>query len=188
MANTEQTGKRIGYKRVSTTDQNTARQLDGIAVDEIFEDKASGKDTARPQLGAAIKFCRKGDVFIVHSMDRLARNLQDLLSVVEDLNGKGVVVEFVMERLTFSGDDSALSKMLLGIMGSVAQFERSIILERQREGIAIAKAHGKYTGRKEKFDTDTARVIKSRIESGEHISDLAREYACSRPTIYRVSR
>lgn len=179
-------GKRVGYKRVSTVDQNTVRQLDGVAVDKTFEDKASGKDTKRPQLQAAIDYVREGDVLVVHSMDRLARNLGDLLHLVEELNGRGVAVEFVKENLVFTGDDSAMSKMLLGIMGSVAQFERSMILERQREGIAKAKQAGAYKGRKAVFDAETVQVIRDRVAAGEKIAAVAREFNVTRPTIYRA--
>lgn len=179
-------GKRVGYIRVSTVDQNTSRQLDGVQVDKTFTDKCSGKDTSRPALQSALEFLREGDVLVVHSMDRLARNLQDLLKLVEDLTHRDVAVEFVKEGLVFTGDDSAMSKMLLGIMGSVAQFERSMILERQREGVAKAKEAGVYKGRKAKFDAATASVIRTRVTAGEQISALAREYGVTRPTLYRV--
>src|ERR1039458_6986099 len=98
--------KRIGYIRVSSVDQNTVRQLDGVELDKVFTDKASGKDTNRPQLKAALDYVRDGDVLVVHSMDRLARSLADLLQLVEMLNKRGVVVEFVKEGLVFTGDDS----------------------------------------------------------------------------------
>src|SRR5271170_1712028 len=138
MTKPRKNGQRVGYIRVSTVDQSTARQLDGLELDRTFTDKLSGKDTNRPELQAAMKRMRDGDVLVVHSMDRLARNLGDLLRLVEELNGRGVAVEFVKENLVFTGDDSAMSNMLLGIMGSVAQFERAMIRERQLEGIAKA--------------------------------------------------
>src|SRR5215831_3870260 len=132
-------GKRIGYIRVSSVDQNTCRQLDGIQLDKIYTDKASGKDTNRPQLQAALDYLRDGDVLVVHSMDRLARSLTDLLQLVETLNRRGVVVEFVKNQLTFTGDDSPMSKLMLCVMGAVSEFERAMIKERQLEGIAKAK-------------------------------------------------
>src|SRR5215469_13295912 len=101
-------GQRVGYIRVSSVDQNTERQLDGVPVDERFTDKVSGKDTKRPQLQAALKHIRKGDVLVCHSMDRLARSLSDLLKLVEELNQSGVTVEFVKENLAFTGDDSPM--------------------------------------------------------------------------------
>jgi len=186
MTAAKQGGKRIGYIRVSTVDQNTVRQLDGVQLDKVFTDKASGKDTKRPQLQAALDYAREGDVLVVHSMDRLSRSLGDLLRLVEDLTGRGVAVEFVKESLVFTGDDSAMSKMMLGIMGSVAQFERSMILERQREGIAKAKETGAYKGRKSKFDTAAVEIIRGRLAAGEKIAGVAREFGVTRPTIYRL--
>ena len=181
-------GQRVGYIRVSTLDQNTARQLEGIAIDERFEDKVSGKDTNRPALQRALKHLRKGDVLVVHSMDRLARNLGDLLKLVDELNGRGVAVEFVKEGVSFTGEDSPMAKLQLHIMGAVAEFERSMIKERQREGIAIAKANGKYAGngRPSKLGSDTIEAIRRRVETGGSISSLAREFNTSRPTIYRA--
>lgn len=125
-------GKRVGYIRVATVEQSMARQLDGVAVDKTFTDKASGKDTKRPALQAALEFLREGDVLVCHSMDRLSRSLADLLKLVEELNRRAVAIGVVRESLVFTGDDTAMSKMLLGIMGSVAQFERSLLLEMQR--------------------------------------------------------
>lgn len=111
-------GKRVGYVRVSSLDQNEGRQLDGIQVDKIFTDKASGKDVKRAQLNAALDYLREGDVLIVHSMDRLARNLDDLRKIVLTLTARGVVVEFVKEQLAFTGDDCAMSQLLLSVMGA----------------------------------------------------------------------
>ena len=133
------TGQRIGYVRVSTLDQSTARQVDGIDVDRTFEDKASGKDTNRPESERMINFAREGDSVIVHSMDRLARNLEDLRGIVRRLTAKGVKVEFVKEQLAFTGDDTAMSTLRLNAMGAFAEFERSLIRKRQREGITLAK-------------------------------------------------
>src|ERR1035438_661616 len=142
------TGQRVGYKRVSTIDQNSARQLDGIKIDKLFVDAASGKNTQRPQLQAALNYCREADTLVVHSMDRLARSLVDLRNLVTEFTGRGVAIEFVKENLRFTGDDSPLSLLLLSMIGAVAEFERAMILERQREGITLARAAGKYKGRK----------------------------------------
>jgi len=179
-------GKRIGYVRVSSIDQNTVRQLDGITVDKTFTDKASGKDTNRPQLKAALDYLRDGDVLVVHSMDRLARNISDLLQTVESLNRKGIVVEFVKEGLTFTGDDSAMSKLMLTIMGGVAEFERAMIRERQLEGIQKAKQAGKYRGRKSTMTASQLHAIRERAASGEKKAALAREFGVTRQTIYNV--
>jgi DNA invertase Pin-like site-specific DNA recombinase len=179
-------GKRVGYIRVSSVDQNTARQLDGIALDKVFTDKASGKDANRPQLKAALDYLRDGDVLVVHSMDRLARNISDLLHTVESLNGRGVVVEFVKEGLTFTGDDTAISKLMLTIMGGVAEFERAMIRERQLEGIAKAKQAGKYKGRQSKMTASQVQAIRDRAAAGANKSVLAREFKVTRQTIYNV--
>ena len=182
------TGQRIGYKRVSTLEQNTARQLDGIVVGKIFEDKASGKDTARPQLQAALEFCREGDTLVVHSMDRLARNVSDLRLLVNQLTARGVAVQFVKEHLTFTGEDSPMSNLLLSMLGAVAEFERALILERQREGIALAKAEGKYKGRKPTLSASRVGELRQRVTSGEKKAALAREYGISRETLYSYIR
>jgi DNA invertase Pin-like site-specific DNA recombinase len=179
-------GKRCGYIRVSSIDQNTVRQLDGVQLDRVFTDKASGKDTNRPQLRAALDYLRDGDVLVVHSMDRLARNITDLLHTVESLNGRGVVVEFVKESLIFTGDDSAMSKLMLTIMGGVAEFERAMIRERQLEGIAKAKQAGKYTGRKSTMTETQVKAIRDRVAAGENKSALAREFGVTRQTVYNV--
>ncbi|MGW4095065.1 recombinase family protein [Nocardia sp. NPDC004750] len=175
---------RVGYIRVSTLDQNTVRQLDGIAVERTFTDKVSGKDTARPQLGELLEFVREGDTVIVHSMDRLARNLDDLRRLVRTLTGKGVRVEFVKESLTFTGEDSPMANLLLSVMGAFAEFERALILERQREGIAAAKARGAYTGRKPALTTEQAELLRARAAAGVSKAALAREFGISRETVY----
>ena len=139
---------RVGYVRVSSLEQNTVRQLDGAEVERTFTDRASGKDTARPRLAEMLAFVREGDTVLVHSMDRLARDLEDLRGLVPTLTGKGVRVEFVKEGLVFTGEDSPMATLLLSVMGAFAEFERALILERQREGIAAARQRGAYTGRK----------------------------------------
>lgn len=127
------TGQRIGYIRVSTFDQNPERQLEGVKVDRAFSDKASGKDVKRPQLEALISFARTGDTVVVHSMDRLARNLDDLRRIVQTLTQRGVHIEFVKEHLSFTGEDSPMANLMLSVMGAFAEFERALIRERQRE-------------------------------------------------------
>lgn len=178
-------GQRIGYQRVSTVEQNTSRQLDGVQLDKTFTDKASGKSTERPELSRALDYVRQGDTLVVHSMDRLARNLEDLRRIVRELTGQGVKVEFVKENLTFTGEaDSAMNTLLLSMLGAVAEFERSMILERQREGIALAKAAGKYKGRKASLTEDQARRLRERLADGESVTGLAHEFGVSRQTVY----
>ncbi len=182
------TGQRIGYKRVSTLDQNTARQLDGIPLDKCYEDKASGKDAHRPQLQAALEYCREGDTLVVHSMDRLARNMVALRGMVDDLTARGIVVEFVKENLRFVGKDSATAILLLSLLGAVAEFERALILERQREGIALAKAAGRYKGRRRTLSESQIVELQERVAAGERKTDLARQFGVRRETVYSYLR
>jgi DNA invertase Pin-like site-specific DNA recombinase len=176
--------KRVGYIRVSSLDQNTERQLEGVKLDKVFTDKASGKDTARPQLQAALEYLREGDLLLVHSMDRLARSVDDLRRLVLDLTKKGVHIQFVKENLTFTGEDSAMSNLLLSLLGAVAEFERSMIRERQREGIALAKKAGVYKGRKPSLTAVQVAEIRKRAAAGEQKTTLAAEYRISRQTLY----
>ncbi len=177
-------GKRVGYIRVSSVDQNEMRQLEAVELDKKFVDKASGKDVKRPQLQAALDYLREGDVLVVHSMDRLARNLDDLRKIVLGLTKRGVIVEFEKEHLTFTGEDNAMSNLLLNVMGAFAEFERSLIRERQREGIAIAKKAGVYRGRKPSLTPERAQELRKRVAAGEKRAALAREFGISRETLY----
>jgi DNA invertase Pin-like site-specific DNA recombinase len=184
-------GKRIGYIRVSSVDQNEARQVEAMAdlhIDKTFVDKASGKNTERPQLQAALDYLRDGDVLVVHSMDRLARNMRDLQNLVADLNARNIAVEFVKEHLAFTGEDSAMSKLMLSILGGVAEFERAIIRERQKEGIQVAKGKGAYRGRKKALTAEQASQIRQRAAAGERKAALAREFSISRETLYQYMR
>lgn len=178
---------RFGYQRVSTIDQNTERQLDGVAVDRMYTDKASGKDVNRPELERLLDNVRDGDTIVVHSMDRLARNLEDLRRVVRELTAKGVAVEFHKENLRFTGEDSPMNTLLLSMLGAVAEFERSMILERQREGIAIAKAKGKYKGRKAAVSSEQVAELKAMRQDGESVTAIAKHFGISRQTVYNYS-
>lgn len=182
-------GKHVGYIRVSTLDQNTERQLEGIPLDKTFKDKASGKDADRPRLKEALEYLREGDTLHVHSMDRLARNVDDLRGIVKGLNGRCVVVQFHKEGLTFTGEDSPMSNLLLSVLGAVAEFERSLIRERQREGIAIAKTKGIYKGRKKALTEEKVAELKAKAgEPGCNKAALAKEYGISRETLYQYLR
>lgn len=182
------TGQHVAYIRVSTVDQSTNRQLrdTGIAFDERFTEKVSAKDTKRPQLEACLRHLRRGDTLHVHSIDRLARNLMDLQGIVQDLTGRGVTVEFHKERLTFDGHGDAMGKLMLQMMGAFAEFERSLIRERQREGIAAAKRSGKAMGRPAALTKAQAQEIRQRAARGESKAGLAREYGVHRQTIYNA--
>lgn len=178
-------GQRIGYVRVSSFDQNPERQLDQVQVDKLFTDKASGKDTLRPQLDALLSFAREGDTVVVHSMDRLARNLDDLRRLVQTLTKRGIRIEFVKESLSFTGEDSPMANLLLSVMGAFAEFERALIGERQREGIALAKQRGAYQGRKKALGADQVVELRRRACAGEQKAALAREFGISRETLYQ---
>jgi DNA invertase Pin-like site-specific DNA recombinase len=184
-------GQRVGYLRVSTLVQSTARQLDGLELDQVFEDKVSGATCDRPQLQAALKHCRAGDTLVVHSMDRLARNLGDLKELVDDLTARGVSVEFIKEHQTFRpGHDDPMATLMLHLLGAVAQFERDLIKERQREGIAIAKAKGVYKGRAPKLTREKVELLKvmDMANEGRGRASLAREFGISRETMYKYLR
>ena len=178
-------GQRVGYIRVSSFDQNPERQLEGVALDRVFTDKASGKDTQRPELESLLGFVRQGDILVVHSMDRLARNLDDLRRLVNELTERGVRIEFVKEGLTFTGEDSPMAKLLLSVMGAFGEFERALIRERQREGIELAKKKGKYKGRKRSLSSEQVAELKNRVAVGEKKAGLAREFGISRETLYQ---
>jgi len=181
-------GQRIGYVRVSSLDQNPDRQLEQIPVDRTFTDKASGKDVDRPQLDALLRFAREGDTVVVHSMDRLARNLDDLRQIVRSLTQRGVRVEFVKEGLTFTGEDAPMATLLLSVMGAFAEFERALIRERQREGIALAKQRGAYRGRKKALSDEAVAELHRRVVAGEQKAQVARAYGISRETLYQYLR
>jgi DNA invertase Pin-like site-specific DNA recombinase len=175
----------VGYLRVSSYSQNLDRQLRDIDLDKVFEEKASAKDTNRPQLVACMEWLRDADVLHVHSIDRLARNLQDLQHIVQTLTDKGVTIRFHKENLTFAGGTSdPMNTLMLQMMGAFSEFERSLINERRKEGMAAAKAAGKQIGAKRKLSNDDVVDIKSRIARGESKSSLAGEYSISRQTLY----
>ena len=182
-------GQRIGYIRVSSLDQNPARQreqLQELSLDRIYEDHASGKNTSeRPELKAMLEYIRSGDELYVTSMDRLARNLEDLLRIVRQLNDKGVAVHFLKEHQSITADGAgSMSRLILGVMGAVAEFERELIRERQREGIALAKERGAYKGRK---PTDKAKIEQALalIQDGIPKSKAACKVGIARATLYK---
>lgn len=157
---------KIGYVRVSTEEQNTARQeimLRELGVDELFIDKASGKNADRPELNRMMNFVRRGDTVIVESISRFARNTRDLLDLVEQLTAKQV--EFVSRKEAID-TTTPTGKFMLTVFAAVAELEREYILQRQREGIAIAKQQGKYRGRPPKVYPDFERIA-ARWQKGE---------------------
>ncbi|MEN8251542.1 MAG: recombinase family protein [Bacteroidota bacterium] len=182
---TNNKGHNVGYIRVSSFAQNTDRQLDGSELERIFTETASAKDAKRPVLKECIDYLRAGDCLHVHSIDRLARNLMDLQKIIHTLNNKGVTVTFHKENLTFTGNgDNPMNKLMLQMMGAFAEFERALIKERQREGIAKAKEMGKQIGRKRVLDDMQVQEIRTRVANGETKSALAKEHGISRQTLY----
>jgi DNA invertase Pin-like site-specific DNA recombinase len=177
-------GQVVGYVRVSSTGQSTVRQLDGVETDRTFVDKLSGKSMERPELRACLEYLREGDLLVVHSMDRLARNLGDLKMIVRQLTAKGVTVQFVKEALVFTNKADSMGQLLLNILGAVAEFERELIRERQREGIEIAKRNGVYAGRKPSLKPDQLAEIRAKLDAGVSRTRIARDYAVSRQTVY----
>jgi DNA invertase Pin-like site-specific DNA recombinase len=177
-------GQRIGYIRVSSFDQNPERQLEQVPLDRVFTDKASGKDMQRPELDRLLTFVREGDTVVVHSMDRLARNLDDLRRLVQTLTKRGVAVQFLKENMTFTGEDTPMANLMLSVMGAFAEFERALIKERQREGIALAKQRGVYTGRKRVLSPVQVAELRRRAAT-EPKAALAREFQISRETLYQ---
>ena len=183
-------GQKVGYIRVSSVEQNTGRQLEGIEVDRIFVDKASGKNTARPKFQEMLSYVREGDMIVVHSMDRFARSLKDLVTEVDQLVKRGVAIQFVKENITFTAQATPMDNLMLQLMGAFAQFERAIILERQKEGIKIAAAQGKYKGRVHKLNPEQSEALRQSWREGKYSSkvDLAKAFGISRQAVYRYLR
>lgn len=180
----------VGYVRVSSLDQNPDRQLEELKtakVEKFFVDKVSGKDTERLELQKMLNFVREGDTLVVHSLDRLARNLSDLLTMVQDLTGRGVSVHFINERLDFDADKEAspVAKLMLSMVGAFAEFERSIIKRRQAEGIALAKERGVYKGRSRSVTDEQIKEIRSLMNMGVPLSKAAKKVGISRTTAYK---
>lgn len=174
----------VGYRRVSSIDQSLDRQDLG-EVEKVFEEKVSGASASdRPVLQEMIGWVREGDFVVVYSIDRLARNLQDLLSIVTTLNNKGVSIRFIKDNLTFppEGNDGA-AKLYLSILGAVAEFERSIIRQRQAEGIAKAKAAGVYKGRRPSIDKERIHALHAEGHSTYKIAEIM---GISRMTVHRT--
>ena len=179
----------FNYIRVSTILQNTERQLPSVPCDRVYEDKASGKDTERQQYQLMMSNLRSGDVINVHSLDRVGRNTKDILNLVEQVKEIGASIKFHKENLTFDGTSNDLySNLLLTILSGFAQFERNIILERQREGIAIAKAKGKYKGAKRKLTDEQLNELKIDFDKGIPKTQIAEKYGITRSYVYQLVR
>lgn len=181
---------RVGYIRVSSLDQNPDRQMEDLksqGVEKLFTDQVSGKNMDRPELQKMLSFVREGDSLYVHSLDRLARNLADLLNLVQDLTGRGVSVHFLGEKLDFDAgkDASPTSKLMLSMIGAFAEFERSMIRRRQAEGIALAKERGVYRGRQRSVTDEQIETVRAQIAQGVPLSVAVRKVGISRATAYK---
>ena len=183
------TTQRVAYVRVSSAGQNLARQLEAIGdVDKTYREYQSGSTTSqRPVLREALDYVREGDTLVVASIDRLARSLRDMLTIMEELELKGVTVEFCTQGLTIRpGGGDLTTRLILHIITAVAQSEREMIRERQAEGIAIAKkTPGKYPGRKRRLNSEQIREIRNAVATGVPKAQIARTYGVSRNTLYR---
>lgn len=178
---------RVGYIRVSTVEQNEARQIkdlkENAKVERVYLDKLSGKDTNRPQLNDMIDFVREGDTVIVSEYSRLARSTKDLLEIIETLKAKGVTVISLKENFDTS---TPQGEFMLTVFAGIATLERKMMLQRQREGIAIAKAEGKYKGRQPKGKPDNWQELKDLYNSRQiTATEIAKRCEVSRPVVYK---
>lgn len=182
------TTQRVAYVRVSSAGQNLDRQLETVgAVDKTYREYQSAATASeRPQLREALDYVREGDTLVVSSIDRLARSLRDMLEVMEELEQKGVTVEFISQGLTIRPDGGDLTtRLILHIVTAVAQSEREMLRERQVEGIALAKQiPGKYRGRARKLSSQQIEELRARALDGVPKAQLARDYGVSRTTLY----
>ena len=180
---------KVAYVRVSTIEQNEARQIEALEkhnIEKWFTEKVSGKNTTdRPELNNMIDFVREGDTVYIHDFSRLARSTKDLLEIVEKLNAKGVHLVSNKENIDTS---TPTGKLMLTMIGAIAEFERQNMLDRQAEGIAIAKREGKYKGRKPiEIDSDIFKVQYERYKSREITkTELAKILKVSRPTLDKM--
>lgn len=179
---------KIGYIRVSTQEQNTMRQevlMQELGVDEVYIDRLSGKNTDRPELKKMMDYVRKGDTVIVESISRFARNTRDLLELIEKLSEKGV--EFVSRKEAID-TTTPTGKFMLTVFGAVAELEREYILQRQQEGIAIAKAEGKYRGRKPIERPNFDAVVKQWQEGRISAAEAMKMLRMTKTTFYRKAK
>ncbi|HDZ45493.1 MAG TPA: recombinase family protein [Halomonas sp.] len=179
-------GKHVGYIRVSSVCQNSDRQLDGVRLDKVFEEKVSGRNAgSREVLNLCLDYLREHDALHVHSIDRLARNMSDLLSIVDDLVKRDVTVKFHSEGLTFAPQtDDPMASLMLHMLGAFAEFERSLIGQRRKEGLEAARKRGKQIGRRKSLSDEDLCEIAQKLSKGVSKSDLAKEYGVSRTTLY----
>lgn len=176
----------VGYIRISSRTQNTARQLVGVEVDRMFTDIMTGSIKTRPQLDECMKYVRQGDTLVVDSIDRLARNLRNLQEILDEMLKKGVCVKFIKENLTFTSQEDAMATLMLQMMGAFAEFERTMIRARQKEGIEMALRDGKKLGRPPMLNGKHKKQAKELRESGMSIRKISHTMELSRPSIYKL--
>lgn len=181
------TGTLVGYARTSTVEQEAGleaqiAELQSLGCTKVFAEHVSSVDAQRPELRAALDWCREGDTFIVTRPDRLARSVTDLLRIVEDLKTRKIAIRILSLGVDTS---SATGTLVVQVMGAVSQFERSVMLERQKIGVAKAKAAGKYRGRAPTARSKTPEVLRLRSE-GKTVREIAQEIGISRASIYRA--
>ena len=183
-------GKIYAYKRVSTLEQNLDRELPDFKADVVLEEKVSAKDAKRPKLEMLLEVVGKGDEIHIHELSRLARSVQDLIDIVQQVVGKGASIKFHKEGLEFAPDKKANSfqSLMLNLLGSIAQFERDLMLERQREGISIAKQKGVYKGRQSRFSEDDFKRIKEQFKETKDKTKLAKKWGISRSYLYQIAK
>ncbi|MDV7144090.1 recombinase family protein [Tropicimonas sp. TH_r6] len=180
-------GETIGYARTSTTDQIAGleaqkRDLEAAGCTRVYDEQTSGADADRPELGRALDFIREADTFVVTKIDRLARNMKHLLEIVETINSTGATLRILDMDLDTG---TPTGKLMLQVLGAVGEFERAMMLERQREGIAKAKAEGRYKGRPP-MDAEKVGVIKAMKAAGKTPTQIAQEAGLARSTVYRI--
>ena len=176
----------IAYIRVSTEEQNEARQREALEqhnIDKFFIEKASGKNTKRPELQKMLDWAREGDTIFIHDLSRIARSTKDLLELLDTLDSKKVALVSDKENIDTT---TATGKLIVTVIGAINEFERANLLERQREGIAIAKREGKYKGRKNIAITDIGEYYERYMNREVSKAELARELGVSRPTLDRL--
>nr|WP_181803353.1 recombinase family protein [Streptomyces shenzhenensis] len=182
------TGQLIGYARVSTGDQEAQLQRDALAdagCTRIFEDKASGKTTDRPELRAALDYARAGDTLCVWKLDRFARSLIDLVSMVDTLRERDIGFKVLTGALANIDPGTADGRLMLQVVGAMAEFERSLIKERTRAGLDAARAQGRTGGRPAVMNDDMLTVARARRAKGESVNAIAKALGVSRATLYR---
>lgn len=176
----------VGYVRVSSEGQNTDRQLQGIELDKKFIDIMTGSVKERKELIACIDYVREGDTLVVDSIDRLARNLRDLQDLIKNFTDKGVSVRFIKENLLFTSNSDPISTLMLQMMGAFAEFERTLIKSRQREGIDAAKKAGKHLGRPAKTTKEMIAKARELKEQGTSIRQISFRLNVARHTVYKM--